>query len=137
MAASDDLLGDDLRVDTENLYREDTVTDLRAASIRRMIPITADGSDDPSRDVRYVGDTTLMTQMGPLPVQFPLEAASLAEACEMFPAGVREAVERLNERAKEMARDEASRIVVPSGGMPPDPTGGMRGGPGGSKLGLK
>ena len=137
MAASDDLLGDELRVDTENLYREDTVTDLRAASIRRMIPITADGSDDPSRDVRYVGDTTLMTQMGPLPVQFPLEAGSLAEACEMFPAGVREAVERLNERAKEMARDEASRIVVPSGGMPPDPTGGMPGGPGGSKLVLK
>ncbi|NNM01133.1 MAG: hypothetical protein HKO62_10315 [Gammaproteobacteria bacterium] len=137
MAASDDLLSDELRVDTDNLYREDTVTDLRAASIRRMIPITIDGSDDPSREIRYVGDTTLMTQMGPLPVQFLIEAASLAEACEKFPAGVREAVERLNERAKEMAREEASRIVVPSG-MPPEAAGGMPGGvPGSSKLVLK
>lgn len=133
MAASDDLLSDELRVDTDSLYREDTVTDLRAASIRRMIPIKIDGSDDPSREVRYVGDTTLMTQMGPLPVQFPIEAASLAEACEKFPSGVREAVERLNERAKEMARDEASRIVVPSG-MPPEVPGGV---PGSSKLVLK
>ncbi|HJP35013.1 MAG TPA: hypothetical protein QF901_03415, partial [Gammaproteobacteria bacterium] len=66
-----------------------------------------------SRPTQYIGDTTLMTQMGPIPVQFPIEAGTLSEAFEKFPEGVQEAIERLQERAKEMAREEASRIVVP------------------------
>jgi hypothetical protein len=112
---------DSLTVDTSNLYREESVTDLRAATIRQLVPIKLDGSDDPSRTRRFIGDTTLMTQMGPIPVQFPLEATTLAEACAQFPEGIRGAIERLNERAREMAREEASRIVVPGqggGGMP-------------------
>lgn len=112
-------------VDTSNLYREESITDLQAATIRRLIPITADGSVDPTRSERYIGDTTLMTQMGPIPVQFPIEVASLGEAFAKFPAGVREAIERLNERAREMAREEASRIVVPGQGSVPGLAGGV------------
>ena len=121
----------DLRADTENLYREETFSDMRAASIRRFSPVDADGNADALRPVTYVGETTVVTQMGPLPLSFPIEAESLKDAFEQFPDGVKEALERLNERAKEMARDEASRIVVPSG-MPPGgmPGGGMPGGGG-------
>ena len=54
-----------------------------------------------------------MTQMGPIPVQFPIEADSLEAAFGLFPEGIKAAVEKLNDRAKEMAREEASRIVVP------------------------
>lgn len=130
---------EELTVDSENLYREEVFTDLRAASIRRLVPVKRDGSVDESRAASYIGDTTLMTQLGPLPVQFPIEADSLDDALEKFPEGVKEAVERLNERAKEMAREEASRIVVP-GAMPPGMGGGgMPGGgmPGGGKVLLK
>jgi hypothetical protein len=112
---------DSMTVDVDNLYREESYTDLRAASVRVLVPVKVDGSVDPSRPTHYIGDTTLMTQMGPLPVQFPLEAENLADALAKFPDGVREAIERLQERAKEMAREEASRIVVPGkspGGMP-------------------
>ena len=122
-----------MSVDTENLYREESITDLRAATIRQLIPIRIDGQDDETRARRFIGDTTLMTQMGPIPVQFPLEAATLAEAFELFPEGIKGAIERLNERAKEMAREEASRIVVPGQGAP---SGGMPGMPGG-KFGLE
>lgn len=122
---------DALTVDTDNLYREETYTDLRAASIRKLTPVRVDGTPDAARPAMFVGDTTLMTQMGPLPVQFPIEAASLEDAFAKFPEGVREAVERLNDRAREMAREEASRIVVPS----QMPGGGMGGLPGkGGKL---
>lgn len=107
---------DSFTVDTDNLYREESVTDLRAANIRVLVPIRADGSEDTTRERRYIGDTTLMTQMGPIPVQFPLDAGSLAEACALFPDGIRGAIERLNDRAREMAREEASRIVVPGQG---------------------
>ncbi len=122
---------DSMTVDTDNLYREDTFSDLRAASVRQLTPVHPDGTPDPARAAMYIGDTTLMTQMGPLPVQFPLEASSLEDAFRKFPEGVREAIERLNERAREMAREEASRIVVPSkmpgGGLPGGGLGGLPG----------
>ncbi|MGE0858703.1 MAG: hypothetical protein AB7I01_05070 [Gammaproteobacteria bacterium] len=127
---------DSFTVDVDNLYREEAITDLHAATIRRLIPIRTDGSDDPSRAQRFIGDTTLMTQMGPIPVQFPLEGPSLAEACAQFPEGIKGAIERLNERAREMAREEASRIVVPGQGGPGD-LGGLPGGRSGGKFILK
>ncbi|MCB1746353.1 MAG: hypothetical protein KDK06_04210 [Gammaproteobacteria bacterium] len=127
---------DSVAVDTANLYREESITDLHAATIRRLVPIRVDGSDDPARQQRFIGDTTLMTQMGPIPVQFPLDADNLEEACRLFPDGVRGAIERLNERARELAREEASRIVVPGQGPAPG-LGGMPGAggmPGGGKF---
>ena len=110
--------GAEITVDVNNLHREEVFSDLQAASVRRLTPVKADGSDDPSRDVIYIGETNLMTQMGPLPVQFPIEATSLDDAFRQFPEGVKGAIERLNERAKEMMREESSRIVVP-GAAPP------------------
>ena len=124
----------DLQADTENLHREESFSDMRAASVRRFTPVDANGEPDPSRPVSYVGETTVVTQMGPIPLNFAIEASSLEDAFKQFPDGVKAALDRLNERAKELAREEASRIVVPSG-MPPGgmPPGGMGGGgmPGG------
>ena len=123
----------EITVDTDNLHREEVFTDLHAASIRRLTPVKADGSTDSGRDVIYIGETNLMTQMGPLPVQFPIEAKSLDDAFSQFAEGDKGAVERLNERAKEMVREESSRIVVP-GAAPPGVGGagapGMRPGSG-------
>lgn len=128
MASRPPQQADSMSVDVDNLYREESYTDLRAASVRVLVPVKVDGSPDPERPTHYIGDTTLMTQMGPLPVQFPLDADSLADALAKFPEGVREAIERLQERAKEMAREEASRIVVPGKGPGGMPGGGFGGG---------
>jgi hypothetical protein len=117
----------EIRVDTSNLYREEVFTDLRVASIRKLIPIRADGSPDPSRAPIFTGQTTLMSAAGPVPVQCPLDATTLEEATARFPDAIKEAVERLVDEAREMQRREASRIVVP--GEVPVP-GGLRG-PGG------
>ena len=133
MADDAGLAVESLSVDTENLYREESVTDLRAATIRQLVPIRVDGSDDETRSRRFIGDTTLMTQMGPIPVQFPLEAETLEKAFELFPDGIQSAIERLNERAKELAREEASRIVVP-GQSNAGLTGGLPTGPGGKLI---
>ncbi len=117
----------EVRVDVNNLYREEVFTDLRIATIRRLTPIRPDGSPDPSRPALYSAQTTLMSQAGPLPVEAPIEAATLEEAAAKFPAAIQEAVDRLLEEAREIRRREASRIVVPSA-MPPPPGGGARGG---------
>ncbi|MSQ69008.1 MAG: hypothetical protein EXR83_12635 [Gammaproteobacteria bacterium] len=123
MANRSPLSPESMSVDLDNLYREESYTDMQAASVRVLTPVTPGGERDPARACLYIGDTTLMTQMGPLPVQFPLEADSLQQALAAFPEGVRQAIERLSERARDMARDESSRIVVPSklpggGGLP-------------------
>jgi hypothetical protein len=120
----------ELTVDTENLYREETFTDLKIASIRRLTPITAEGLDDPNRPLMFVGETTLMSARGPLPINCPIEASSLSEAFAAFPKAVQDAVERLMEEAREMQRQEANRIVVPGQG-PAGGLGPMGGGGGG------
>ncbi len=118
----------DIAVDLNNLYREETFTDLKVASIRRLTPVSADGSDDTSRPTMFVGETTLMSARGPLPINCPIEAASLTDALDAFPQAIQQAVERLMEEAREMQRQEANRIVVPG-------QGGGGGGGGGRIIG--
>jgi len=110
----------DIQLDTNNLYREENITDLRVGSIRKLVPVKSDGSDDPDRQILYMGQAQLMSQMGPLPVNCEIEASSLEEALEKFPDAVKVAVERMVEEVREMQREQASQIVVPgAGGMPP------------------
>jgi hypothetical protein len=109
----------DLQVDKDNLYREEIFTDLKVASIRRLVPIKPDGSQDPDRTVRFIAETTLMSQRGPLPVQAAIDAPDLEAAIAQFPDAVNAAVEQMIEQAREMQRQEQSRIVV-ANQMPPD-----------------
>lgn len=108
----------EISVDGDNLYREETYTDLKVATIRCMIPIQSDGTPDASRPTLFSGQTTLMSQAGPVPVQCPLEATNLQEAIAQFPEAIHQAVERLVEEAREIQRQESSRIVVPTGPLP-------------------
>ena len=126
----------EVRVDVANLYREEVFTDLRVATIRVLVPVRLDGTPDPSRETLFSGQTTLLSQAGPLPVECAIEAKTLQEAAAKFPAAMKEAVDRLIEEAREIRRREASRIVVPGGPLPGG--GGLRGGggmPGGGILG--
>ena len=113
----------EMQADVENLYREESFTDLKIAQIRRLTPVNQDGTQDDSRPLMFIGETQLMSARGPLPIHTPIEAASLEEAFEKFPEAINAAVERMIEEAKEMQRQEASRIVVPGQG-----TGGLGGG---------
>lgn len=127
----------EVRVDSANLYREEVYTDLRVATIRVLVPVKPDGSADPSRETLFSGQTTLLSQAGPLPVECAIEAKTLQEAMNRFPQAMKEAVDRLIEEAREIRRREASRIVVPGGPLPGGAGGlGGRGGmPGGGILG--
>jgi hypothetical protein len=126
VSTEDDLKGlGEIRVDADNLYREEVYTDLRVATIRLLIPVRRDGSPDTARKPVFSGQTHLMSQAGPLPVECAIDAESLDDAAAKFPEAIKQAVERLVEEAKELRRREASRIVVPGGGMP---SGGLPGG---------
>src|SRR5580693_3323588 len=125
MAAQNDL--PDIQLDLKALYREDVFTDRRAGSIRRLTPVTSDGSVDASRAVLFSGQTQLLTPAGVLPLVFEIEAATLEEALQKFPDGVKVALEQAIDEAREMRREAASRIVVPEvggAGIGPGPAGG-------------
>ncbi|MBW2492808.1 MAG: hypothetical protein JRE65_16840 [Deltaproteobacteria bacterium] len=89
-----------LKVDRNNLYREDSVTDIKVAAIRRLTPIKADGSDDNSRDPLFMGQTQLMTPSGPLLLQSMLEARTLEEAMDEFPAAMQKEVDKAMAQAE-------------------------------------
>ncbi|MBA3034912.1 MAG: hypothetical protein FP814_00295 [Desulfobacterium sp.] len=103
----------DVKIDRDNLYIEESFTDLTAGYIRRLTPVTPDGLPDNSRKTIFIAQTQVMTQGGPLPIQGPIEADNFKQALEKFPAAVNEAVEMLIERSNEMRRQEASKIVLP------------------------
>ena len=114
----------EIQVDRNALYREDIYTDRKAGTIRRLTPVTAEGATDPSRPVLYSGQTQLLTPGGVLPLSFDIEATSLAEAAERFPAAVHAALEQAIEEAREFRREASSRIVVPDVAGGPLPGGG-------------
>ena len=131
MAAPNDV--PEVQLDSDNLYREELFTDRRAGTIRRLTPVTRDGSPDPSRTVQFSGQTQLLTPAGILPLSFELPGATLTEALANFSEGVRMAIEQAIDEAREMRREAASRIVVPEVGA--GALGGAPGaGPGGGKI---
>jgi hypothetical protein len=96
-----------------------------------MTPVKGDGARDPAREVSFVGETQVLTQMGTLPINFALEAKTLDEAAKKFGPAAKAAIERTVRELQELRRQAASSIVVPQGGLPPMGPGGM---PGGGKI---
>ena len=121
----------DIQLDRNSLYREEVFTDRKAGTLRRLVPITADGAPDAARPTLYSGQTQLLTPGGVLPLAFEIDAQSLDDAIGKFPAAMQAALEQAIEEAREYRREAASRIVVP------DVAGGGMGGiPGGGKIKL-
>ena len=120
MSANEQGPKSDFSVDTNHLYREETITDLKVASIKILTPINLDGSEDQSRTPIYIGNTQLMSPEGPVPLQAPLEGNNLEEAMVVFPDAMRKALAEMVEKIKEMQqqqqlkeREDSSRIIIP------------------------
>lgn len=126
MAAQNDL--PDVRLDPAGLYREEIFTDRRAGTVRRLTPVKIGGETDGTRHVLFSGQTQLLTPAGVLPLVFDIEAATLEEALQKFPEGVKGALEQAIDEAREMRREAASRIVVPEVGSGLGPGPGASGG---------
>ena len=107
----------DFRPDTDNLYREETITDLKVAAIKIMVPIKLDGSADSRRKPIYIGNTQLMSPDGPVPLQAPLEAGNLEEAFTVFPDAMRQALAEMVEKIKEMQLEQRRKEMGGNSGI--------------------
>lgn len=113
MSSETDKLIAEMQMDADSLYREESFTDLKVGSMRKLIPVKIDGSLDPSRRVLFMAQTQLLSQAGPLPINCEIEAETLEEALQKFPEAVKQAVDRMIEEVKDMQREQASQIVMP------------------------
>ncbi|TQV71364.1 hypothetical protein FLL45_19605 [Aliikangiella marina] len=106
----------EIKLDIDSLVKEEVITDQKIGSIRILTPVDAEGNQDTSRKVAYFGQTQVMTPAGPLPLNFELEAESLAGAIEMFGDAAQESMEKTMKEIQEYQREQASKIVVPGQG---------------------
>ncbi|MBC8248016.1 MAG: cytoplasmic protein [Deltaproteobacteria bacterium] len=100
-------------VNRQNLYREESFTDMKVASIRRLTPVKSDGSEDKSRKEIFVGQTSLITPNGPVPIQALIDARQLQQAIKKFPEAMQKEMERLVEEMQKLKQEKESRIIVP------------------------
>jgi hypothetical protein len=109
-------------MDSTQLYREETFTDRRVGTIRRLTPVVADGSADPARAVLFVGQAQVMTPMGAVPISFELEASTLDAAIAKFGDAAEQAVQQTVRELQEMRREQASSLVIPDAAAGPLPS---------------
>ena len=106
------------QMDADSMYLEEMFTDRRVGAIRRLTPVKRDGSPDTSRPVLFLGQAEIMTNMGPVPINFEIEGETLDQAAAGFSVAAAVAIERTVQQIQEMRRQAASQLVVPQGGMP-------------------
>jgi len=120
----------DMGMDATTLYREEIYTDRTAATLRVMVPVKTDGSEDSAREKLYLGEAQIMTNVGPLPVSFEIDAANLSEAVERYGEAAKAGIERAVRELQEMRRQASSSLIVPPAGAASALTGGGMGGAG-------
>jgi len=127
----------DAAMDAASLYREEIYTDRKVGTLRVLQPVKSDGTPDPIRRTVFQGEAQLMTNMGPLPISFDIDATTLAEAIAQYPEATKAGIERAMREIQEMRRQASSSIVVPPAGAALGP-GGLGGGGlgGGGKIQL-
>jgi hypothetical protein len=110
-------------MDSTQIYREETFTDRKVGTIRRLTPVTAEGAADAARPVIFVGQAQVMTPMGAVPISFELDAVTLDAAIVKFGAAAEQAVQQTMRELQEMRREQASSLVIPDAGGArlPDP----------------
>lgn len=130
MASDPNRIGE-MTMDPTSLYREEIYTDRKVGTLRVLQPVKSDGSADTSRATVYQGEAQLMTNMGPLPISFDIEAKNLADAIAGYPEATKAGIERAMREIQEMRRQASSSIVLPPAGATLGPGGTL---PGGGKI---
>jgi hypothetical protein len=115
-------------MDETSLYREEIYTDRKIGTLRVLLPVKADGTADATRATVYQGEAQLMTNVGPLPISFEIDATSLRDAVAKYGEATKAGVERAMRELQELRRQASSSIVLPPAGATLGPGGTLGGG---------
>ena len=121
----------DAAMDAASLYREEIYTDRKVGTLRVLSPVKSDGTPDARRRTVYQGEAQLMTNVGPLPISFDIDADNLSDAVAKYGDATKAGVDRAMRELQEMRRQASSSIVLPPAGAALGPGGTL---PGGGKI---
>jgi hypothetical protein len=121
----------DATMDATSLYREEIYTDRKVGTLRVLSPVKTDGTPDARRRTVYQGEAQLMTNVGPLPISFDIDADNLSDAVAKYGDATKAGVDRAMRELQEMRRQASSSIVLPPAGATLGPGGTL---PGGGKI---
>ena len=121
----------DAAMDATSLYREEIYTDRKVGTLRVLSPVKTDGTPDARRRTVYQGEAQLMTNVGPLPISFDIDADNLSDAVAKYGVATKAGVDRAMRELQEMRRQASSSIVLPPAGATLGPGGAL---PGGGKI---
>jgi hypothetical protein len=121
----------DASMDATSLYREEIYTDRKVGTLRVLSPVKTDGTPDARRRTVYQGEAQLMTNVGPLPISFDIDADNLSDAVAKYGDATKAGVDRAMRELQEMRRQASSSIVLPPAGATLGPGGTL---PGGGKI---
>ena len=122
------------KIDPTSLYHEEVFTDRKVGTIRRLSPVTPEGSADTKRTILYIGETQIMSNIGALPIVFEIEAKSVGDAATQFGPLAKVAIEKTVKELQEMRRQQSSGLVLPGSGGGMGGMGGLGGMGGGGKI---
>jgi hypothetical protein len=115
-------------MDATSLYREEIYTDRKIGTLRVLLPVKSDGTPDTLRRTLYQGEAQLMTNVGPLPISFDIDADNLSDAVAKYAESTKAGIERAMRELQEMRRQASSSIVLPPAGATLPPGGPLGGG---------
>ncbi len=101
-------------LDKQNLYREEYYTDMKSATVRKLIPVKQDGTEDKTRKILYVGQANLMSEAGPIPISTMIPAKNLEQALKNYPDAMNQAMEKIQEEIRKYHQEQDSSIVAPN-----------------------
>lgn len=104
---------EELAINVDSLYQQEEYTDTMVGSIKKLTPVKANGAVDASRQVIFIGQTSIMLPSGPMPVQAVLEAETFEEALKVFPEAMEKAINELAEKLMKLAEEQQSLIQKP------------------------
>ncbi|MFL2859474.1 MAG: hypothetical protein ACJ0BW_01900 [Pontiellaceae bacterium] len=104
---------EDIRFNGENLWKEENYTDLEVGTIKKLVPIKFDGSEDKDRKPTFTASTNIMTPNGALPLTGEIKAENLKEAIDNFSESINEALKKLQDEMMKMQQEQANKIVTP------------------------
>jgi hypothetical protein len=90
-----------LPINEHDLYEIRTLSDNKAGELIWYMPMTALGTQDPTRAYIFKGKTLINTPMGPRPLEFELESVTFSEALIEWPRKLEAAIRDMQDKLLE------------------------------------
>jgi len=112
-----EILNEELKLDTSALFIENVVTDRKTGAIKVFIPCDENGSIIENAKSEFIAIGQLMTPHGGMPISTPIkDVSTLKEAISKYGETIESYINDMIEEVKNAERDR--NLIIPASSMP-------------------